>query len=119
MTAIMKYLYLILAMFVSSVPPVATADDVDYQKLFQRNYAIAKYSNNEFTIVVKASNNEMKVKIGEIFSSPTDKHSKIYYKIEKVSESFATVKYSSEFEASSFGGKTKLDSGQFKISVPE
>jgi len=59
----------------------------------------------------------VKIKIGEGFNAPPDKHSEISYKLKQITEQEIVVTYSSEFDARSFGGQVTTETGEFKLKI--
>ena len=59
----------------------------------------------------------MTVKLGESFTAPKDRHSKIFYIITSIDKHSIVVKYQSIFSADSFGGPNTDNKGTFVITT--
>lgn len=113
----MKELLLAVVILIANSLSFALASNSDYKNVFEKYYIITSVSDNAVSINRRIEHDEIKIKIGEEFNSPTDRHSKVIYRIKKINNSEVGIVYRSEFNASSFIGGIKNESGEFTVNV--
>ena len=114
---VMKIVLTVLLLFTLSPLQLSLADDSPYKIVFENNYILLSVSNDVATISELKSNKPIKVKIGETFEAPKDKHSKTIYTVISTGRESIEIKYKASFDASSFGGPITENEGKFVVTI--
>ncbi len=114
----MKVILTVLLLFgLLSLQPLLADGSLSSKIIFEKNYILISVSENIATINKLRSNKFIKVKIGDTFEAPIDKHSKTTYTITSIGRGSVEIKYRNRFDASSFGGSVTKSEGKFVITV--
>lgn len=96
----------------------AESNNLSQKERFLKSFRVSVISTSEIEVIAIAQSagfEKIKVGLGEEFKGPVDKHSKVTYRVNAVSEDSVEFAYTSIFDARSFGGEVNRTAGVFSI----